>query len=71
MAGASEDRAASTVTFDTIEGGTFDRGKEFDYRDLTLVVKNYQGASTSFTGRGVQTQLTGVLATIVKTRTAP
>ncbi|MGZ5835256.1 MAG: hypothetical protein ACXWKC_14375 [Xanthobacteraceae bacterium] len=71
VAGASEDRAASTVTFESIEGGNFDRAKEFDYRDLTLVVKSHQGAMTSLTSRGVQTQLTGVQATIVKTRAAP
>ena len=71
VTGASEDRAASTVTFESIEGGNFDRAKEFDYRDLTLVVKSQKGAMTSLTGRGVQTQLTGVEATIVKTRAAP
>ena len=71
VAGASEDRAASTVTFEAIDGGNFDRGKEFDWRDLTLMVKSHKGAMTSFTGRGVQTQLTGVEATIVRTRAAP
>jgi regulator of replication initiation timing len=71
VTGASEDRAASTITFDSIEGGNFDRGKEFDYRDLTLMVKSHQGAMTSITGRGVQTQLTGVEATIVRTRALP
>ena len=71
VTGAREDRAASTVTFKSIDGGNFDRGKEFDYRDLTLMVKSHQGASTSFTGRGVQTQLTGVEATIVKIRATP
>lgn len=65
VTGAREDRAASTVTFESIEGGNFDRAKEFEYRDLTLVVKSHKSALTSFTGRGVQTQLTGVLATIV------
>jgi hypothetical protein len=71
VSGANEDRASSTVTFEAIEGGNFDRGKEFDYRDLTLMVKSHQGAMTSITGRGIQTQLTGVSATIVKTRTTP
>ncbi len=71
VAGAREDRASSMVTFESIDGGSFDGGKEFEYRDLTLVVKNQQSAMTSFTGRGVQTQLTGVEATIVRTRAAP
>jgi hypothetical protein len=71
VTGANEDRASSTVTFESIEGGNFDRAKEFDYRDLTLVVKSQKGAMTSFTGRGVQTQLTGVEAAIVKTRASP
>jgi uncharacterized coiled-coil protein SlyX len=71
VTGAREDRASSTVTFDSIEGGNFDREKEFDYRDLTLLVKSHKSALTSFTGRGVQTQLTGVVATIVRTRAAP
>ena len=71
VTGAREDRAASTVTFESIEAGNFDREKEFDYRDLTLVVKSHKSALTSFTGRGVQTQLTGVEASIVKKRDAP
>ena len=65
VTGAREDRAASTVTFESIEGGNFDRAREFEYRDLTLMVKSQKSALTSLTGRGVQTQLTGVLATIV------
>jgi outer membrane murein-binding lipoprotein Lpp len=71
VTGAREDRASSTVTFESIEGGNFDRAKEFEYRDLTLIVKSHKSALTSFTGRGVQTQLTGVVAAIVRTRAAP
>jgi uncharacterized coiled-coil protein SlyX len=71
VTGAREDRASSTVTFESIEGGNFDREKEFEYRDLTLLVKSHKSALTSFTGRGVQTRLTGVVATIVKTRAGP
>jgi predicted negative regulator of RcsB-dependent stress response len=71
VAGAKEDRDASIVTFESIDGGNFDRGKEFDWRDLTLKVKSHKGAMTSFTGRGVQIQMTGVEATIVRTRAAP
>jgi septal ring factor EnvC (AmiA/AmiB activator) len=71
VAGAQEDRASSTVTFETIEGGNFDREKEFEYRDLTLLVKSHKSALTSFTGRGVRTELTGVEATIVRTRPGP
>ena len=71
VAGVREDRASSTVTFESIEGGNFDRAKEFEYRDLVLMVKSHKSAMTSFTGRGVQTQLTGVQATIVKTRAVP
>jgi len=71
VAGAREDRAASTVTFESIDGGSFDRGKEFDWRDLVLKVTKHESATTSFTGRGVQVQMTGVQATIVRTRGAP
>jgi hypothetical protein len=71
VSGASEDRAASIVTFQRIEGGNFDRNREFDFRDLVLRVKSHKGALTSFTGRGVQTELTGVEATIVRTRPPP
>jgi len=35
------------------------------------MVKSHQSATTSITGRGVQRQLTGVQAAIVKTPGAP
>jgi hypothetical protein len=71
VTGAREDRDAKTVTFETIEGGNFDRAQDFEYRDLTLRVTSHKSAMTSFTGRGVRTELTGVEATIVGTRPAP
>jgi uncharacterized coiled-coil protein SlyX len=71
VTGANEDRDAKTVTFETIEGGNFDRGQEFEYRNLTLRVTSHKSAMTSFTGRGVRTEMTGVQATIVGTRPAP
>jgi hypothetical protein len=71
VTGAREDRDAKTVTFDSIEGGNFDRGQEFEYRDLTLRVTSHKSALTSFTGRGVRTELTGVQTTIVGTRPPP
>jgi hypothetical protein len=70
VTGAHEDRAAATVTFDKIEGGGFDKAKEFDWRDHVLTVKSQKGAMTSFTGRGVQVELTGVEAAIVRPRAA-
>jgi peptidoglycan hydrolase CwlO-like protein len=68
VTGAQEDRDAKTVTFASIEGGNFDRGQEFEYRDLTLRVTSHKSAMTSFTGRGVRTEMTGVQAAIVGVR---
>jgi small-conductance mechanosensitive channel len=71
VTGAREDRDARTVTFESIEGGNFDRGQEFEYRDLTLRVTSHKSALTSFTGRGVRTEMTGVQTTIVGVRAGP
>jgi hypothetical protein len=72
VTGAREDRGSSMISFEAIEGnGNFDRAKEFEYRDLTLVVKNQKRATTSYTGRGVQTRLTEVEATITRPPASP